>query len=403
MMMRIGPIEVATPVELAPMAGVTNAPFRMLCRNWAARGWSEAINATGAFPADEPVDSRRHTHTGLFVAEMVTSRALVERTPESMRIVTHGHGEALRSVQLYGVDPVTVGQAVSLLVEEDLADHIDLNFGCPVPKVTRKGGGAALPWKIALFEGIVTEAVGRAGDVPVTIKMRVGIDDDHITYIEAAQRARDAGVAAIALHARTAAQHYAGQAQWEHIATLKQTITDIPILGNGDIWSAADARMMMDQTGCDGVVIGRGCQGRPWLFADLVAALNGHDFRVEPSLSQVAEVIVEHADLMCEFFGEEHRAMREMRKHMGWYFKGYPVGGSARRELALIDSRAELVERLGALDLDEPYPGEGAEGPRGRAGTPKVPVLPQGWLDSRALDSDQAGQLHHAELDTSGG
>ena len=378
------------------MAGVTNAPFRRLCREAGAAGLPEVRSAQ---LTQSPAPA------GLYVAEMVTSRALVERTPESMRIISHDSGEAVRSVQLYGVDPATVRAAVRMLVTEDRADHIDLNFGCPVPKVTRKGGGAVLPWKSDLFGAIVTAAAEetRGSDVPLTIKMRMGIDADHLTYLDAARRAQDAGVAAVALHARTAADYYSGTAHWDAIATLKQEITEVPVLGNGDIWSAEDALAMVSYTGCDGVVVGRGCQGRPWLFTDLVAAFAGSDLRVRPGLAEVAEVIRRHAVLMVEHFGTELKALRELRKHLSWYMKGYVVGGEARRQLGLVSSLAELDERLDALDLSQPYPGAGAEGPRGRAGTPKQPHVPDGWLESRAMDEEWLQLLAEAESSVSGG
>lgn len=376
--LRIGPLVVDTPVVLAPMAGVTNRAFRRLCREHGA---------------------------GLYVAEMVTSRALVERTPESMRIIRHDEDERPRSVQVYGVDPATVGAAVRVLAQEDRADHVDLNFGCPVPKVTRKGGGAVLPWKRDLFAAIVREAVAAASPygVPVTVKMRKGIDDDHLTYLEAGLVAQDAGVAAVALHARTAADYYSGTADWEAIARLKEAVTDIPVLGNGDIWSAEDALAMVAQTGCDGVVVGRGCQGRPWLFADLAAAFHGSDVRVTPGLRQVAEVIRRHAELMVEEFEDEGKALREIRKHMAWYLKGYAVGGTLRSQLALVETLDHLDDLLGRLDLDQPYPGAGAEGQRGRAGSPKRPSLPEGWLDSRDLSESFRQSLQEAELSVSGG
>jgi len=376
--LRIGPLSIDTPVVLAPMAGVTNAAFRRLCRE------------SGA---------------GLYVAEMVTSRALVERGEESMRIISHEPDERPRSVQVYGVDPATVGVAVRMIASEDRADHVDLNFGCPVPKVTRKGGGAVLPWKRDLFASIVRAAVDAAAPygVPVTLKMRKGIDEDHLTYLEAGRVAQDVGVAAVALHARTAADYYSGTADWEAIARLKEAVTDIPVLGNGDIWSAEDAVSMVAQTGCDGVVVGRGCQGRPWLFADLAAAFAGSDERVRPGLREVAVVVHRHAELMVEHFGEKSKALREMRKHMAWYFKGYIVGGQLRAALGLVSTLTELDDLLGTLDLDQPYPGEAAEGPRGRAGSPKRPALPDGWLDSRELSDDFRRTLHEAELSVSGG
>ena len=376
--LRIGPITVDTPVVLAPMAGVTNRAFRRLCREHGA---------------------------GLYVAEMVTSRALVERTSESLRIIRHDEDERPRSVQVYGVDPATVGAAVRMLAEEDLADHVDLNFGCPVPKVTRKGGGAVLPWKRGLFAAIVRAAVDAASPhgVPVTVKMRKGIDEDHLTYLEAGLVAQEAGVAAVALHARTAADYYSGTADWEAIALLKEAVTDIPVLGNGDIWSAEDALRMVAETGCDGVVVGRGCQGRPWLFADLAAAFHGSDVRVRPGMTEVAAAVRRHAELMVEEFDDEGKALREMRKHMAWYFKGYVVGGELRARLGLVDTLGHLDDLLGELDLAQPYPGVGAEGQRGRAGSPKRPILPYGWLDSRELDETFRRALQEAELSVSGG
>ena len=403
---RIGAITLGTPVVLAPMAGVTNAAFRTLCREAGEAGLRAVERERGEA---NPIPPRgAHAPVGLYVSEMVTSRALVERTEESLRIIAHDPGEDVRSVQLYGVDPATVRAAVRILVTEDRADHVDLNFGCPVPKVTRKGGGAVLPWKIGLFRAIVTGAVeaareGVRGPVPLTVKMRMGIDESHLTYLEAGAIAEEAGVAAVALHARTAAEYYSGHAHWDAIAALKQRVRSIPVLGNGDIWSAEDALAMQEHTGCDGVVVGRGCQGRPWLFADLVAAFHGSAYRVRPSLADVAATLCRHADLLIEHVGDEGRAMRELRKHVAWYLKGYVVGGEARARLALVSSRADLDERLSALDLDQPYPGPGAEGPRGRAGGAKRPVVPDGWLDSRALDDAFRAALAEAELSVSGG
>lgn len=375
--LQIGPIRLDVPVVLAPMAGITNTAFRRLCREFGA---------------------------GLFVSEMITSRALVERTEGSMRLIKHHESETPRSIQLYGVDPQTVADAVTLLVAEDRADHIDLNFGCPVPKVTRKGGGAALPWKLDLFRDIVERAVQAAGDLPLTIKMRKGIDSSHLTYLEAARIAEGAGVSSIALHARTASEFYSGEADWSAIATLKEAITSVPILGNGDIWSGADAVRMMELTGCDGVVVGRGCLGRPWLFSDLTAAMRGESDIAQPSLGTVASTIRRHTELLVDFFdGDEDHACRDIRKHVGWYFKGYPVGGDVRSKLATVESLQQMDDLLGTLDWDLPYPGEDAEGPRGRAGTPKRTALPNNWLDSRELADTHRAELAEAELSHSGG
>ncbi|MDN5605719.1 tRNA dihydrouridine synthase DusB [Rothia sp. HC945] len=376
--LQLGHLTVDVPVVLAPMAGVTNRAFRRLCREYGG---------------------------GLYVTEMVTARALVERRPESLRIIDHDDDEKVRSIQIYGVDAVNVGKAIRMVAEEDRADHIDLNFGCPVPKVTKNGGGSALPWKTDLFEAIVGTAVREASraDIPVTVKMRKGIDDDHITFLDAARTARDAGVAAIALHGRTAAQHYSGQADWDSIAELREAVPDVPVLGNGDIWSAEDAARMVEQTGVDGVVIGRGCQGRPWLFGDLQAAFEGRDDRFRPGVAEVIKIIYRHAELLVETFGEERRGMREIRKHIAWYFKGYPVGGELRAQMAQVSTLAEFRDLLGRLDQSLPYPGADVEGPRGRAGSPKKPHLPEGWLDSRILGDAERLGLADAELDVSGG
>jgi nifR3 family TIM-barrel protein len=379
----IGPHTVQPPVVLAPMAGITNAPFRTLCREFSGG-------------------------KGLFVSEMITTRALVERNEKTMQLIHFDATEKPRSIQLYGVDPATVGKAVRMIAEEGLADHIDLNFGCPVPKVTRKGGGSALPYKRNLLRAILREAVSGAGDLPVTMKMRKGIDDDHITYLDAGRIAVEEGVTAIALHGRTAAQHYGGTADWDAIARLKEHVPEIPVLGNGDIWSAEDAVRMVRETGCDGVVVGRGCLGRPWLFSDLVAAFEGRDeasaggtdgHGARPGLREVADVMVRHATLLGEWIGDEARGVIDFRKHVAWYLKGFAVGSEMRKRLAVTSSLAELRSGLDELDLDQAWPA-GADGPRGRTSGNNRVVLPDGWLKD---PYDCAGVGEDAELDTSGG
>ena len=388
--LHIGRHVIESPVLLAPMAGITNRAFRRICREYGAAG----LDAGGASGA-----------TSLYVNEMVTSRALVERNEATMRLISHGPEEQPRSVQLYSVDPVTAGQAARLLVTEDRADHIDLNFGCPVPKVTRKGGGAALPWKTELFRSIIAAVVREASPyaVPVTVKMRVGIDDSHVTYLEAGRIAEGEGAAAVALHARTASQAYSGQADWSKITRLKEVVTSVPVLGNGDIWSAEDALRMVAETGCDGVVVGRGCLGRPWLFTDLAAAFAGSDVRVRPDLRTVTATLRRHAELLVEFYEDEIKGCRDIRKHIAWYLKGFPAGSAVRNQLALVDSLQALDDLIGSMDLDAPWPGEAAEGQRGRAGSPRVVALPEGWLDSQDLSEGQRAVVAQAELDVSGG
>jgi nifR3 family TIM-barrel protein len=369
--LRIGPYACDTPVVLAPMAGITNPGFRRLCREQGA---------------------------GFYVCEMITSRGLVERNPLTFRMIAFDPDEQPRSMQLYGVDPATVGAAVAMVAERDLADHVDLNFGCPVPKVTRRGGGAALPYKRRLFDRIVRAAVANAGPIPVTVKMRIGIDDEHRTYLDAGRRAADAGVAAVALHARTAAQRYSGTADWSAIARLRDALpAELPVLGNGDIFSAADAVAMVAQTGCDGVVVGRGCLGRPWLFGDLEAAFAGRPLPPGPTLGQVSATMRRHAELLGRHMGAD-KGIRDMRKHIAWYLKGFPVGPELRRRLGLVGSLDELDELLAQLDPGQPFPPD-ADGPRGRQGSAGRVVLPEHWLD----DPDDPAVPFGAELDHSGG
>jgi len=361
--LRIGPITLASPVVLAPMAGVTNVAFRTLCR--------------------ELEQARVGTVSGLYVCEMVTARALVERHPVTMHMTAFSADELPRSLQLYTVDPATTYAAVKMVADDGLADHVDMNFGCPVPKVTRRGGGAALPFKRRLFGQIVAAAVrATAGtDIPVTVKFRIGIDDAHHTHLDAGLIAESEGAAAVALHARTAAQRYSGTADWEQIAQLKQHLRTIPVLGNGDIFEASDALTMMAVTGCDGVVIGRGCLGRPWLFAELSAAFTGSPPPAPPNLGEVADIIRRHGELLAAHFGVD-KGMRDLRKHIAWYLHGFPAGSELRRALALVKTRDELDVLLDKLDPSVPFP-TAATGPRGRQGSASRVALPEGWLTDR--------------------
>ncbi|CCQ17784.1 tRNA-dihydrouridine synthase [Rhodococcus sp. AW25M09] len=361
MTLQIGSLELRSPVVLAPMAGVTNVAFRTLCR--------------------EQELERAGSTSGLYVCEMVTARALVERQPATMHMTTFGPTETPRSLQLYTVDPDTTYAAAKMIVDDNLADHIDMNFGCPVPKVTRKGGGAALPYKRNLFGRIVAAAVKatEGTDIPVTVKFRVGIDENHHTHLDAGAIAADEGAAAVALHARTASQRYSGTADWNEIARLKEHVTGIPVLGNGDIFSASDAVRMMAETGCDGVVVGRGCLGRPWLFAELSARLNGRPEPTPPTLGEVTTIIARHAELLAHHHGEK-KGLRELRKHVSWYLRGFPAGSDLRVSMALVSTLAELDDLLAQLDPTVPFPKD-AEGPRGRQGSPGAVALPEGWLD----------------------
>ena len=386
--LQVGSLDLDIPVVLAPMAGITNRAFRRLCREQGA---------------------------ALYISEMVTTRALVERKPDTMVMASFEPDEQPRSVQLYGVDPDTVSAAVRLLVAEDRADHIDLNLGCPVAKVTRKGGGAALPYKRDLLESILTGAVKAANEesakrkidpVPVTIKMRMGIDDAHLTYLDAADIAVNAGIGWVALHARTAAQFYGGKADWSAIERLVEHLapTGVPVLGNGDIWTGADAVRMVEQTGCDGVVVGRGCLGRPWLFAQLDAAMAGQVIPADPTLHQVLVAMRRHAELLGDLYGED-KGCRDFRKHVAWYLKGFEIGSETRRSLGLVSTLDELYGILGgiAAQPDQAYPETTAAKPRGRTSRARKVALPEHWLESQCISSSETFVVSGAELDVSGG
>jgi nifR3 family TIM-barrel protein len=371
--LRIGPLPVWPPVVLAPMAGVTNPPFRTLCRRYGA---------------------------GLYVSEMVTARALVEGNRKTLLLASFGSEEATRSLQLYGVDPRYVGEAVRILVGEGRVDHLDMNFGCPVRKVTSKGGGAAIPLKPRLLRNIVRAAVEAAGAVPVTIKFRIGIDERYRTFLDAGRIAQEEGCAAVGLHARTAAQLYDGEACWGAIAELKQAVTRIPVLGNGDVWEAEDALRMMRATGCDGVIVGRGCLGRPWLFRDLASVFEGRSPQNPPDLGIVVDVMLEHARLLVDWLGDEAAAMKAFRKHSSWYTKCFPGSAPLRQRLMQVLGLDELAEVLSAVDRTRPYPPAAMRVPRGKTGGTQKVALPEGYLDH--LDDDVSPGAE-AETADSGG
>ena len=382
--LKIGNIELASPIVLAPMAGVTNAPFRTLCREFAS---------------------------GLmYVNEMVMATALVHGSAKTERMVTFAPDESPRSLQLYGSDPIMLARAVTKLCENDIVDHIDMNFGCPVAKVTRKGGGAAVPAKPNLLRAIMKAAVKAAEPygIPVTAKFRIGVDEDLITYLNTGRIAEEEGIASIALHARTAEQHYSGIARWDAIAALKEAVTSIPVLGNGDIWTADDAVRMVNETGCDGVVIGRGCLGRPWLFEDLADAFNGREVKAPRTLGFVVDVMKRHLRTLVDHFGDDSsgtsRGVRDFRKHVSWYLTGYPVGGEVRHRLATADSIVafdaildEMLERNGA-DMTVVEGGESLR--RGKTSGPIKVSLPEGFrgcLDDMTIPDDDS------EMAVSGG
>jgi nifR3 family TIM-barrel protein len=385
----IGPLAIWPPVVLAPMAGVTNAPFRSLCREFGA---------------------------GLYVSEMITARGLVDGHLKTSRLAHFDPDETPRSIQLYGTEPESIGRATELLTGEGRVDHIDMNFGCPMPKVTRKGGGAAIPLKPRLFEAIVRAAVDRAGDVPVTVKFRKGTDDDHLTFLEAGRIAESVGAAAVSLHARTAEQLYSGEADWTAVAALKAAVTSIPVFGNGDVWEPWDALRLMRSTGCDGVVVGRGCLGRPWLFGDLATVFGpasddevgrrggagGRQPGPPPVLADVARAMARHARLLVDWAGPH--GIKDFRKHTSWYLKGYATGPAVRHALQSITD-VDHLDGLLADMLDEVDPSMTLDPaalrvPRSHRNGPRPVVLPEGWLDD---PDDATPPPASAELLISGG
>ncbi len=375
--LRIGPLTLDPPVVLAPMAGVTNAPFRSLCRRYGA---------------------------GLYVSEMVMARAVIARNPKTERMISFSPDENPRSIQLYGTEPFSLGEAVRRLIGEGRVDHIDMNFGCPAPKVTRNGGGSAVPVKQKLFRSIVRAAVVAAqeesgGTVPVTIKFRKGLNDDLITYLNAGRIGEEEGVKAVALHARTAEQLYSGSADWKAIGELKEAVTSIPVLGNGDIWEATDALQMMKDTGCDGVVVGRGCLGRPWLFRDLADAFAGREVQAPPILGEVLLIMREHAAALEAYFDRD-RGMRDFRKHACWYVTGYPVGPEMRRRLAMVSTLSELDDLIAEMDHNAVLVPGGQRITRGHTNGPRPVHLPHGYLDN--LD-DETPPSELAEAMANGG
>jgi nifR3 family TIM-barrel protein len=359
---RIKEISVWPPVVLAPMAGVTNYPFRSICKEFGA---------------------------GLYVSEMINARPLVDGRDKTLKLADFGPDESPRSLQLYGTDPYYIAEAVKRLVNEGRVDHLDMNFGCPVPKVTRKGGGAAIPLKPNLLRNIVRAAVRNAERVPVTIKFRMGINLDYLTFLTAGRVGEDEGCAAVGLHARTAAQLYHGHAAWDSIAELKRTVK-IPVLGNGDIWEAEDALRMMRQTHCDGVIVGRGCLGRPWLFRDLADIFNGREPQDPPNFACALEIMFRHARKLSDWFGER-LAMRSFRRHASWYTKGFRLSSEIRAALMRIETVSQLQNLFQDVDRSQPFPPSAMRVVRGKAtGTQKV-ALPAGFLDNLEDDKPLLG------------
>ncbi len=349
----IGAIRLWPPVALAPMAGVTNYPFRSLCREFGAP---------------------------LCIGEMVTARPLAQRVQRTLLLASFGPDENPKSVQLYGTDPYWISEAVKYLVLEEGVAHVDLNFGCPVRKVTSQGGGAALPHKPRLLAKIIRAAVSCSGKIPITAKFRLGIDNRHLVYAQTGRVAQEEGCAAVTLHARTAEQLYSDVADWNAIGELKRRLS-IPVFGNGDVWEAADAIRMMRATGCDGAVIGRGCLGRPWLFAELLSLFNGERPRDPPNAGQVVDTMLEHARRQAAWLGE-FAGIRCFRRQAAWYTKGFRASAALRHGLMSVGSLESLRQLVSCLERGSPFPPAALRVPRCKdSGTQRV-ALPPGYLDN---------------------
>lgn len=302
-------------VFLAPMAGVTDLPYRLLARKYGA---------------------------DLVVSEMISAQAIVYRNQRTLNMLAIHEEERPCAIQLFGHDPEVMAAAAALVFEQVQPDMIDLNFGCPTPKVVKNGDGAALlrdPDRLSR----IAAAVVRAVPIPVTAKIRLGWDERSINCLEVVRRLEDAGVHWITVHARTREQFYSGKARWEYIAAIKAN-SRLPIVGNGDIYTPADAREMITQTSCDHIAIGRGAQGNPWIFQQVKAYLAAGELLPPPSLEERIGVALRHLEMKIEADGEE-RAVREMRPHLAWYLKGVPFSSAIRRELNTAENRQEM-ERL---------------------------------------------------------
>lgn len=364
-----GTLDVWPPVVLAPMAGVTNLAFRTLCREYGA---------------------------GLYVSEMITARGYLMGNRLTTLLASSSPDESPRSVQVYGADPVDLGEMVASLMDEGV-HHLDINMGCPVPKVTRSGGGSAIPLKPRLLARLVRAMVQNAGEVPVTVKMRMGISDDLLTYEEAGRAAAGEGASAVGLHARTASQLYSGEADWSSIGRLVE-ILDVPVLGNGDIWEPYDALRMMRQTGCQGVIVGRGCLGRPWLFRELAQAFNGTEPDRPPPFGKIVDIMLDHCRRLQALFGEDI-GIRQMRKWTAWYTKGFHGSAAVRGNLMRIKSIDDIAQAVQPLDMTEPFPVTALRAQRAKGSKTQTVKLPEGYLDDRDDDTPPKGPRSVDEIE----
>ena len=325
--MEIGNLKLENPYILAPMAGVTDLPFRLLCKEQGA---------------------------GLLCMEMISAKALQYKNKNTKVLLAIHPQEYPVSLQLFGSDPKIISEQAKRI--EDLPFQIlDINMGCPVPKVVKNGEGSALMKNPKLVEELLSALV-RKVHKPVTVKFRKGFDDDHVNAVEIAKIAESCGVAAVAVHGRTREQYYSGRADWDIIRQVKEAVK-IPVIGNGDIFEPQDAKRMLEETGCDGLMIGRGARGNPWIFKRIQHYLETGEVLPPPGPVEVGEMILRHTRIHVAFKGE-YIGMKEMRKHIAWYTAGLPHSSSIRRECNMLETEEELVELLkqhGMLDKESAF------------------------------------------------
>lgn len=319
--LKIGNVTIDCPVVLAPMAGVTDLPFRLLCREMGV---------------------------GLLSMEMVSAKAILYKNRNTESLMEIAPGENPIALQLFGSDPEILGE-IAAQIQDRPFDILDFNMGCPVPKVVNNQEGSALMKQPELVREIASSLV-KASEKPVTVKIRKGFDDAHVNAVEIAKILEDCGVAAVAVHGRTREQYYSGKADWEIIRKVKEAVS-IPVIGNGDVDSPKAAVEMLEQTGCDGVMIGRAAQGNPWLFREIRHYLETGEELPRPSMDEVKEMILRHACLQVEYKGPDV-GMREMRKHVAWYTAGFPHSAKLRSEVNAVGTLEELGELLQNWTLD---------------------------------------------------